>query len=337
MLFPKDRPIFPVLRTSFTKFDVLVDELANEGVTGCLHGTFAGCDGAILFLDGSPAASLFNEGPKRFTGPEAARKIHAAAGRPGGLIEVYGLEEAVLQGLVRGLDAVPLYENLSTDFASPDRLFARLREDGHSGHVDVHLAQGKGEAVIMFEDGSIVRAVLVSEGKTYAGLEVADSIVQLAANHGATLSVYRMAPGAEAPGVTAMPPPPQPIDPADLADFWTEMLTRAERVIDGIGGPGRFEESFNEVVAERGTIYPYLSPESRQFGFVGGAAMFSGEPPEDVSGVLDECLLDTLARLAFRLKRADLESRVLSEVADLHERHPEFAAHLPMRARSLAS
>ena len=61
MLFPKDRPIFPVLRTSFTKFDVLVDELANEGVTGCLAGTFAGGEGAILFLDGSPAASLFTE------------------------------------------------------------------------------------------------------------------------------------------------------------------------------------------------------------------------------------------------------------------------------------
>ncbi|MCA9829237.1 MAG: hypothetical protein R3B97_06080 [Dehalococcoidia bacterium] len=336
MLFPKDRPIFPVLRTSFTRFDILIDELASEGATGCLAGTFAGCEGAILFLNGTPAASLFSEGTKRFTGPEAARKIHAAAGKPGGLIEVYGLEEAVLQGLVRGLDAVPLYENLSTDFASPDRLFARLREDGHSGHVDVHLASGNGEAMIMFEEGSIVRAVLVSEGKTYAGVDVADSVVQLAANHGATLSVYRTATEA-VPESSPMPPPPAPIDPADLATFWTEMLTRAERVIDGIGGPGRFEESFNEVVAERGTIYPYLSPDARLFGFVGGAAMFSGEPPDDVSGVLDECLLDTLARLAFRLKRADLESRVLAEVADLHERHPEFAAHLPARARSLAS
>lgn len=337
MLFPKDRPIFPVLRTSFTKFDVLVDELASDGVTGCLAATFAGAHGAILFENGSPAASVFTEGTKRSTGPEAARKIHAAAGKPGGMLEVYALEEAVVQGLVRGLDAVPLYENLSTDFASPDRLFARLREDGHTGHVDVRLAQGKGDAVIMFEAGSIIRAVLVSEGRTYAGVEVADSIVQLAANHGATLSVYRTVEAPAAGSGPAMPPPPQPIAADQLSAFWTEMLTRAERVIDGIGGPGRFEESFHEVVAERGTIYPYLSPEARLFGFVGGAAIFSGEPPEDVSGVLDECLLDTLARLAFRLKRADLESRVLAEVSDLHEQHPEFAAHLPVKARALAS
>ncbi len=132
MLFPKDRPIFPVLRTSFTKFDALIDELATDGATGCLSAVFQGSNGAILFLDGTPAASVFHEAAKRFTGPEAARKIHAAATRPGGMIEVYALDEQVLQSLVRGLDAVPLYENLSTDFASPERLFAR-RGCGHGG------------------------------------------------------------------------------------------------------------------------------------------------------------------------------------------------------------
>lgn len=336
MLFPKDRPIFPVLRTSFTKFDVLIDELATDAATGCLSAVFQGSDGAILFLDGTPAASVYNEGQRRYTGPEAARKIHAAASRPGGTIEVYALDEHVLQSLVRGLDAVPVYENLSTDFTSPERLFARLREDGHSGHVDVKLAQGKGEASILFENGMVVRAVLVSEGRTYAGADVAESVVQLAANHGATLSVFKVALEGTTIG-TGTPPPPQPIDPAELAGFWTDVLTRAERVVDGIGGPGRFEASFNEVVEERATIYPYLSPASRQFAWAGGAAIFNGEPPDDVSGVLDECLLDTLARLAFRLKRADLESRVLTEVSMVHEQRPEFAAHVPMRAQALAS
>jgi hypothetical protein len=84
-------------------------------------------------------------------------------------------------------------------------------------------------------------------------------------------------------------------------------------------------------------MIPYLDPKSGRFSYSGGVARFEGEAPADISADLGNCLLDTLARLSFRLKRADLESRVLADVSDLHTQHPEMAHHLPLRAQALVS
>jgi hypothetical protein len=178
--------------------------------------------------------------------------------------------------------------------------------------------------------------MLVSDGQTFGGPDVVQSIVQLAANLGAVFNVYRAAAPAPAAALPTAEPELPPADPVELASFWSEMLSRAERTVDRIA-PGRFAEAFTEVVAERGASYPYLSPESASFSYREGVASFAGSPPADVSGELGTCLLDTLARLSFRLKRADLESRVLADVSDLHVRHPEIADRLPLRTQALVS
>jgi hypothetical protein len=335
MLFPKDRPMYPRLLTSFTRFDALIAELENASATCCLHTEFVGLQGWIFFGQGEPLGSLAREGTARHTGPQAARRIHSRADHAGGVLGVYGLEEDVARLLAGCIDAAPVYEGLSTDFASPDRLIARLREDGHSGHIDITLSDGRGEGLVLLDGGAVVKAMLVSDGQTFAGPDVIQSIVQLAANLGAVFNVYRtgaVAAGAGAPAEQAGPP----ADPADLAMFWSEMLSRAQRTVDRIA-PGRFAEAFAEVMAERGDGYPYLAPDAGNFSYRDGAAAFAGDPPADVSGELGDCLLDTLARLAFRLKRADLESRVLADVSDLHMRHPDMAERLPQRAQALVS
>jgi hypothetical protein len=332
MLFPKDRPIYPRLRTSFTRFDALMADLESEQATCCLHTDFPGFSGWILFKGGEPIGSLAREGSQRHTGPSAARRIHSRSEQPGGTIEVYGLEDELIGTLVGCIDAVPMYEGLSTDFANPDRLIARLREDGHSGHIDIVLNSSRGEATILFENGNILRAVLLADGHTFAGPDVVQSIVQLAANLGATFNVYKSAVAAAVAAVANDPPP----DPAELSSFWSEMLSRAERTVDKIA-PGRFAETFKEVVGERGETFEYLEAAAANFGYAEGAATFKGTPPTDISAELGDALLDTLARLAFRLKRADLESKVLADVSDLHTRHPEMAERLPGRARALVS
>jgi hypothetical protein len=336
MLFPKDRPIYPRLRTSFTRFEALVAELEAEQTTGCLRLEFPGFGGWILFSEGEPIASLSREGATRHAGPAGARRINSRAEESGGTIEVYGLDEELVRVLAGCLDATPVYEGLSTDFANPDRLIARLREDGHTGHIDILLNGGRGEATILLQEGSILRAVLVSDGQTFAGPDVVQSIVQLSANLGATFNVYRAKEG----GVAAQPedePEETPADPAELAEFWSEMLSRAERTVDRIATAGRFASTFSEVVAERGEHYEYFDASQSRFTYAGGVASFVGTPPADVSGELGACLLDTLARLAFRLKRADLESKVLADVSDLHFQHPEIAERLPQRAQALVS
>jgi len=335
MLFPKDRPIYPRLRTSFVRFDALIADLEDDRVTCCLHAEFSGLSGWILFHEGEPAGSLAREGSTRHTGPTAARRIHTRAAQPGGTIEVYALEPGVVRSLAATIESVPLYEGLSTDFANPDRLLARLREDRHSGHIDIILDNGRGEGTILLEDGEVVRAVLLSDGRTFAGPDVIQSIVQLAANHGAVFNVYRAAgAGGHTPGRPSSAPPPPDID--ELSGFWSEMLARAERTVDQLA-PGRFAETFAEVVSERAAAVPYLEPHAGRFTYGDGVARFEGEPPADISGELGTCLLDTLARLSFRLKRADLESRVLAEISELHTLHPEMAHHFPLRAQALVS
>jgi hypothetical protein len=123
----------------------------------------------------------------------------------------------------------------------------------------------------------------------------------------------------------------------EVLEFWSEMLCQAEDVVDGVGGDGRFAAAFKEVLVEKAAEYPYLDPFAAEFDYREGKATYQGEPPADFSEALGDCLHDTIARLAFRLKRADLESRVRSQLSGMYERHERMIEHLSFSTQALVS
>lgn len=475
MLFPKDRPVYQNLGTAFTNFEALVDELREERVTGCLSATFPEFTGNVLLDGGSVVNTIAEWASGRNSGAEAANALLARVGLKGGRINVYTLEKDLVGVLSSLADCERAFGDLSTEFASIERMVAKLRDSGHTGFIEIVLDNGQGTGAIYFRDGAVIESVVNSDAGTRSGPDVVDSVVHAATTLGATFNVFRavkpavvspavfpgarpaaqaapaaVAPVAVAPAVaepvvavipepvvvpeepafelpvelpvapppamevqeapqpisafeaaaipdlvlpelsdepmgrggqgvsevlsdwgpaepeSAAPPPPPPPPPAprapapaselpaspwagapqpddedvsrdEILGFWGEALGRAESVVDGLSQEGRFSAAFKEVLVEKALAYPYLDPFAAEFIYRQGAATFHGELPSDLSEALGDCLHDTLARLAFRLKRADIETRVRAELEAIGGRHQAMVDQFSLSTRALVS
>ena len=119
--------------------------------------------------------------------------------------------------------------------------------------------------------------------------------------------------------------------------FWSEMLSRAEGAVDKLSSEGKFADAFREVTVEKASTYPFLDPFAGEFEYRAGKAAFHGAIPHDLSEALAECLQDTISRLAFRTKRADLESRVRAELSEMNWSHASMIEGFSPTMQALVS
>jgi hypothetical protein len=79
--------------------------------------------------------------------------------------------------------------------------------------------------------------------------------------------------------------------------------------------------AFKEVLVSRAVTYPFLDPFAAEFSYAGGHITFEHPLPDDFSKALSDCLSDAIAKLAFQLKRADLEAKVRAKLGGISEKH----------------
>jgi hypothetical protein len=322
MLFPKDRTIYANLNTSFTAFDALLADLAFKRTTGHVDVTFPGYQGALLLGGGEIVQAVEMVDGEKVTGPSAAHHIIARAGEKNGSITVYSLAPEIVALIQRVIDARPLYRDLTSAFVSLERLIAKLRSDGLTGYVEVSVAEGQGMGIIFLSAGEPVECVFQGSGDATTGNQALETIVQSVTNVGGSFNVFVEA-GAPAAAGAAVPAPAARDDALrdELIAFWEDVISRTEALADGLSKPGRFLLAFKEVLVSRAVTYPFLDPFAADFQYAGGHITFEGPLPDDLSKSLGDCLSDTVAKLAFQLKRADFESRVRAQLAGVSEAH----------------
>jgi hypothetical protein len=218
------------------------------------------------------------------------------------------------------MDSRPLYRDLTSAFTSLDRLIAKLRSDGLTGYVEVHVAEGGAAGIIYLAGGEPVESVFSSGQEMINGQEALNAIVQAVNVGGGSFNVFVEA-GQQA--VAGVPPqaPAQEGYRSELIAFWEEVLSLAESTADSFAKPGRFRTAFKEVLVSRAVTYPFLDPFAAEFEYVSGTITFEHPLPDDFSKALGDCLSDTVSKLAFQLKRADLEAKVRSCLQGISEKH----------------
>jgi hypothetical protein len=344
MMFPKDRTVYANLNTSFTDFDELLVDLRAKNTTGYVLVSFRSYDG-ILFLDGGEITSaLEQDGEAKLTGAAAAASIAARAHEKSGCINVYTLAPELLRLLTRVVDAEALYRDLTSSFTSLEKLIEKLQEDRHSGYLEVTLNEGRGGAMVFFEAGRLAECVFAADGQTATGADSLPAVIEAAASAGGSFSVFRATDPAvarPAPVVVAaqavavlVPEPVEPPEPEtpplDMLTIWSEIISGVESVVDGLSKEGRFATTFKEVLVTRAGTYPFLDPFSAEFAYAYGKISFEGSTPADFSKGVGDCLLDTVSRLAFQLKRADLETRIRQQLADFGAEHKAIIEKLEL-------
>ena len=361
MMLPNGKPLYQNLSTSFANLSQLVADLNVKQFSGYVRVTAHDQDGVLFLADGGVAQAVAEGSDYRETAAPAVERVTGVANDPGGVISVYEVPSELVGLLVRSVESVPVYENLSSGFTSIEKLVEKLCSEGHTGYIDATFGNRRGFGVIYFESGKVVEAVLSSEGDSVSGPDVVTTILEAAASVGATFDVYRAA-GPAAPAVptpvdpepeqardhhvaheddalaaqpaptngkaavgTAHPPVPAngkaPVGTADLLEVWQEILVGAEAVVDELARGGRFLTTFKEVLIEYANAYPFLDPFAAEFDYRAGVLTFDGTPPEDFSMGLGECLRDVISRLSLQLRRPDLESRIRDRLSGMDSRH----------------
>jgi hypothetical protein len=333
MMFPKDRTIYANLNTSFTSFEALLADLKARRLTGYVELTFAGYTGTLLVSEGEIVNACEEAATGRITGAPAVRAICARAAEKDGIVNVFSAFPDVVLLLHRLMDSRPLYKDLTSAFTSLDRLIAKLRTDGLTGYVEVQVSDGMGAGVIYLSAGEPVESVLSTQSEFVAGQEALNAIVQMVGATGGSFNVFveaESAPGASASRPAASGSAQESHREALLA-FWDEVLAGVEAVADGLSRPGRFSLAFKEVLVSRAVTYPFLDPFAAEFEYTGSHIEFDGPLPDDFSKALGDCLSDTVSKLAFQLKRSDLEQRVRARLEGLSEKHAPVVDRFGLR------
>ncbi len=335
MMFPRDRTLYANLNTSFTSFEALLADLQSRRLTGYVEVVFPGYTGTLLLSEGEIVNACEESGAGRLTGAPAVRGIVARAAEKDGTLNVSTAFPDVVLLLHRLMDARPLYKDLTSAFTSLDRLIAKLRADGLTGYVEVQAGDGQGTGVIYLADGEPVESVLSTPSGINAGQDALNTIVQLVTASGGAFNVFvEAAPAAAAHGAPARPA--GPVAAAEthreaLLAFWSEVVATVESVADGFSKPGRFLLAFKEVLVARAPTYPFLDPFAAEFEYRAGNVAFDGPLPDEFSKALGDCLSDTVSKLAFQLKRADLETRIRERLQGVSEKHAAVVDRFNLR------
>jgi len=359
-MLPNSTPLYQNLSTSFANVSQLVADLNTKLFSGYVRVTAAGQDGVLFLAQGDVAQAVAQGADYHETGVPAIERVTSIASDPSGAISVYEVQPELIGLLVRSVDSVPVFENLSTGFTSLEKLVEKLCSESHTGYIDATFGNRRGFGVIYFEAGQVVEAVLSSDGDSVSGPDVVATIIEAAAAVGATFGVYRAehlpvpdvaaatepephqpraeatheedalaappvpANGKTSAGTGAQPVPSNgkvPVGTADLLEVWQEILAGAEAVVDGLSREGRFLTTLKEVLIEYANAYPFLDPFAAEFDYRAGVLTFDGSPPEDFSRGLGDCLRDAISRLSLQLRRPDLESRIRDQLSGMDNRH----------------
>ncbi|MEO6398119.1 MAG: hypothetical protein ABIP13_06590 [Tepidiformaceae bacterium] len=320
MILPKERSVYANLNTSFTSFGELLADQQERGLSGFVRLSFPGYQGVLFLVRGALINALEECGDERMVGSGAAEAIAAKSVNKNGTLDVDAAPPEVVELVAQVLDARPLYKDLTSSFTSLERLFTKLQQDALTGYVEIILSGGAGTAMVLLRGGEPIESVFSSPTESLTGVSARSEVVQSVATLGGTFNVYRV-PDSQEPITETAVPVGAGADTSPLLAFWSEVCAGIEAAADEVGASGKFRTALREVLVSRANTYPFLDPFAAEFEYKDQTIYFEGPLPAEFSKALGACLGDTVAKLAFQLKRADFEEKVRIRLAGTSEKH----------------
>lgn len=259
MLLPQGIEKHKNLSTSFTRFDQLLHDLAENRFSGYLKLNFWGFEGVLVYDTGRMIEAYSTEQEVFLTGEAAVLRVTELGAEKDGSIEVFDLASEVALGLGYALQA-ELYRD-EEDLAnySLAQVFDMLERDGLTGYVDLQFSGKRGNGTVYYLDGSPVEAVIMSTtGKLVCGEQVFHKFLEIGAHIQPQVKVFR----------TADPRSIQEDDsfiipwlhPEHLA-FWTDFFAYMNRLMAENFKKPQLMPLYESACRELTDPYPFLDPD----------------------------------------------------------------------------
>ena len=326
-MFPRGEVVHRNLLTAYTDLSALVATLKSEGFNGTLEIEFPEKKGIIFFSSGEviDAEAKVGASGSRVIGQEAAQALLALSKQKDGSLSIYRLTSERGAIVAKNLQSEIIFKGLSTDFTRLEGLLHKLRDEKHTGFIEVLTKDLQAMGVLFLEEGEPVEMYTLPEsGPSVFGRKSIPIFVESVTKQGALFNVYK----AQKKISKAKEEIPMPKEGGtvpggvegqnELAAIFQEILSRVENWVDGASQRGTFLKAFNRSRMEKSGEYFFLDPFSGEFEYRDGAIRFTGETGgRDFAKGIIECLRASLPHLEkefpknrmFPLKlRAEIES-----------------------------
>jgi hypothetical protein len=330
MIFPKGKPRHENLMTAYADLSALLSTLKTERFSGTIELEFPEKKG-ILFVDSGEVVNgeaKMDGGAKRIVGQEAIRYLLSVSNQKDGLLTIYQLSPEQVAILANNLQHEILFKGLSTDFTRLDRLLLKLKEEKHTGFIEVFTKNQKPMGVLFLQEGDPVEMFTLSDsGPSVFGRKSMPALVENAIREGALLDVYR-SQGKKAPAE------PVPIEKGEslkeMIQIFEGVLSKAEKLVDGASQKGNFRRIFKKSLVDKSEQYPFLGPFGGEFDYRDGMVQFEGETTgKDFTQGLGACLEATLSYVEEELpKNKMLPLKLRAEIESSLEPHRETIKRL---------
>ena len=210
--------------------------------------------------------------------------------------------------LASNLQHEVVFKGLSTDFTRLDRLLLKLKEEKHSGFIEVFNKDQKPMGVLFLQEGEPSELYTISDsGPSIFGRKSISAFVESVVKEGAILDIYR------AGGKKPAPEPLQPL-PAEKGEGLKEIihifegvLLKAEKWVDETSEKGTFRRIFKKSLIEKSEQYPFLDPFGGEFDYQDGMIRFTGEVKEkEFTEGIGECLQNTMTSIEEELPKSKM-------------------------------
>ncbi len=339
MIFPKGKTRHENLMTAYTDLSALLSTLKTERFSGTVEIEFPQRKG-VLFVDSGEiinGETKWDGGTKRSIGPEAIRALLALAGQKDGILNIYQLSPEQVAILANSLQHEVVFKGLSTDFTRLDRLLQKLKEEKHTGFIEVFSKAQKALGVLLFQEGEPVEMYTISDsGPSTFGRKSIPAFVETVVREGAILDIYR----AEGKGVAPQPvavhtPSPGKAEPLkEIIQVFEGVLSKAEKLVDESSEKGTFRRMFKKSLIEKSDQYPFLDPFGGEFDYRDGMIQFTGEARgREFTQGISECLQSTIFYIEEELPKSKmLPLKLRAEIESSLEPHRDTVRQLGLES-----
>ncbi len=260
MLLPKGVAKHQNLSTSFTRFDQLLKDLAENRFSGYVKLNFWEYEGVLVLDTGRIIEGYSSEQGVYLTGENAVLRIFPKAREKDGSIEVYALSSEVALALAYALQSLPYGDENALSNYSLAQVFDRLEREAITGYVDLEFSGNRGQGTVYFMEGIVVESVIMSStGKIVGGEQVYHKFLQISELVQPTVRVYRVMNPAFIVEDEAFIIPWQH---QKYVHFWGEFLQYVNHLMKDRLKKNNFYDNFSELCREVSDHYPFLHPHS---------------------------------------------------------------------------
>lgn len=193
MLLPLGTEKHKNLSTSFTRWDQLWQDLAENRFSGYLKLNFWGYEGVLVMDTGRIIQAYSTEQDVFLTGEQAVLRVMERGIEEEGSIEVSELSSEVALALGYALQSSVYKDENALSNYSLGQVFDMLEREGVTGYVDLQFSSKKGNGTVYYLEGTPVEAVLMSStGKMVGGEQVFTRFLEIGEHIQPGVKIHRV-------------------------------------------------------------------------------------------------------------------------------------------------